>query len=80
MLDEIAKRYRTIVTVEDGTLAGGLYGAVCEYLASRRTNIRIEGIGIPDEFVQKARQSEQREEYGLCAAGIEKSLRKVFGE
>lgn len=79
-LDAIAAKYRTIVTVEDGTLAGGLYGAVCEHLASGGKNIRIEGIGVRDEFVQQARQSEQREEYGICAAGIEKSLRKVFGE
>lgn len=79
-LNGIAARYRAIITVEDGALAGGLYGAVCEHLASCGYNIRIEGIGVRDEFVQQARQSEQREEYGICAAGIEKSLRKVFGE
>lgn len=79
-LTHIAEHYRTIITIEDGTLTGGLYSAVCEHLAACGLKLRVEGIGVRDEFVQQARQSEQREEYGICAAGIEKSLRKVFGE
>ena len=58
-LDGIAARYERIVTVEDGTLLGGLYGAVCEYVLSRGYDIKVEGIGIPDRFISQARQTKQ---------------------
>lgn len=69
-LDRIASGFSTIVTVEDGCLAGGLYGAVCEHLASTGANIRVKGVGIPDEFVKHARQSEQRAMFSLDAEGL----------
>lgn len=79
-LDGIAHAYSAILTVEDGALKGGFYSAVCEHLASRGIRMRVEGIGVPDEFVAQARQSEQREACGLSVSGITKSLKKLFGE
>ena len=79
-LEKIARTHSAILTVEDGAIKGGLYSAVCEHLASRGILIRVEGIGVRDEFVSQARQSEQREAYGLTVSGIAKSLRKLFGE
>lgn len=76
----IAKRYRHILTVEDGALKGGLYGAVCELLAPIAGSPAVEGLGVADEFVAHASQKEQRAQYGLTAEGIAKSLEKVFGE
>lgn len=77
-LAAVASRYRRIITVEDGATAGGLYGAVCEFLCARGAGIPVEGIGIPDRFIGHAKQSEQYASCGLDAAGIEKSLKKVF--
>lgn len=79
-LDDIASRYGTVITVEDGALMGGLYGAVCEYAMSRNYKLDIHGIGIPDRFIMQARQSRQLAECGIDYQGIKKSLQKVFGE
>lgn len=79
-LEDIARTHSSIITVEDGTIKGGLYSAVCEHLASRGITIPVQGIGIPDRFIRHARQSEQREECNLSVEGIAKSLKKVFGE
>ena len=76
----IAGRYAHILTVEDGALCGGLYGAVAELLARTRSRATLDGIGIPDRFIPQAKQSEQQAECGLDVEGIRKSLRKVFGE
>ena len=38
LLDDIAARYRAIVTVEDGTIEGGFGSAVLEYLQDRRNS------------------------------------------
>ena len=80
LLTEVAGRYRHLITVEDGALAGGLYGAVSEFLAPGRFKATLEGIGIPDRFIPHARQSEQYAACGMDAEGIRKSLKKVFGE
>ena len=80
LLGSIAARYRHLITVEDGCLSGGLFGAVSEWLASGRFKATLEGIGIPDRFIPQAKQSEQLADCGIDAAGIAKSLKKVFGE
>ena len=77
-LDGIAARYERIVTVEDGTLLGGLYGAVCEYVLSRGYGIKVEGIGIPDRFISQARQTRQLADCGIDYEGIKKSLSKYL--
>ena len=70
LLEEVASRFEYILTVEDGTLSGGLYGAVCEHFAPISGKVAIEGIGIPDRFITHASQKEQRARCGLDAAGI----------
>ena len=77
-LDGIAARYERIVTVEDGTLLGGLYGAVCEYVLARGYDIKVEGIGIPDRFISQARQTKQLADCGIDYEGIKKSLSKYL--
>ena len=70
ILDEAGTKFSAIITVEDGMLQGGLFGAVSEYLASRSRETLVEGIGIPDRFINHASQKEQRAECGLTAEGI----------
>ena len=78
LLKKIATKYRHIITAEDGSLKGGLYGAVCEFLEANGYSISAEGIGVPDRFIAQARQSSQLHESGLDREGIEKRLRFYF--
>ena len=71
LLDKIAETYSVIITIEDGSLIGGLYGAVCENIAVKEKKIRVRGIGIPDRYINQASQLEQREECGLTTEKIE---------
>ena len=64
ILEEVSS-YKAILTVEDGSLKGGLYGAVSEYFAARPDAPIIKGVGIPDRFVVQDTQKAQREECGL---------------
>ena len=56
-----------LVTVEDGTIVGGLYGAVAEIVAAMEEPLPVKGVGIPDSFIAQATQEEQREDCGLSA-------------
>lgn len=78
LLEDIAHRYEYILTVEDGCLKGGLYGAVCEYISEKGLDCKVHGVGIPDKFVRQARQKEQLHEYGLDKEGILTFLQKIL--
>lgn len=78
MLDSIASRYKAVLTVEDGSLKGGLFSAVAEYFADKGYGIHLEGAGIPDRFIHQARQAEQRQDCGIDEGSIEKRLQKYL--
>ena len=70
ILAEVASEYDYAVTVEDGTVLGGLYGAVSEYMAAIEDSPAVEGIGIPDRYVSQGTQEELREECGLTPEAL----------
>ena len=64
-----------VLTVEEGCIKGGLFGAVAEYMASQGHQIVLDGLGIPDVYLSQDKQTSQRAECGLDKAGIaEKAL------
>ena len=74
MLARIAGQYAHIITLEDGSLKGGLYGAVAEELAGVENAPAVEGIGIPDEFVRHAGKDE---EWALCGMDEKTVTKKI---
>lgn len=74
MLDEAGKNFRTVITIEDGVTAGGLYGEVCEYFAGKGTRPEIIGMGIPDRFIEQGTQAEEREECGIDPESIYRQI------
>lgn len=77
-LEHIARTYAHVITIEDGCLKGGLFGAVAEYLGEKKHLIDIKGLGIPDEFVLHAPQAAQREMCGLDKNSIAIFLRNFL--
>ena len=75
MLDAIASGYSKVITVEDGSLKGGLYGAVCEYYAGK---MPVVGIGAPDTFIGHDTQAAQRRELGIDSEGIARKISEIL--
>lgn len=65
ILDRIACEFKTVLTVEDGCVAGGLFGAVSEYMSARGCGVKVVPTGIPDKFISQGTQKELRAECGL---------------
>jgi len=63
ILHEVANKFGHIITLEDGTVKGGLGSAVTEFMAQNGYTPRIHIMGIPDEFVEHGTTSEL---YHLC--------------
>ena len=78
VLESIASKFSKIVTVEDGALSGGLFGAVSEFLTRRGCKARIVPVGIGDEFVTQASQAQQRKDWGLDKENMEKIFQKFL--
>lgn len=78
ILHETAKRYSTIVTVEDGTVVGGLGSAVSEFLTRHGYTVPVVKLGIPDRFVEHGKPSELQAECGFDEEGIYLTVRKLY--
>lgn len=63
LLEEVATQYRAVVTVEDGTVVGGLGSAVSEWFAARGLSIPVTRLGVNDTFVH---QGTPEQLYALC--------------
>lgn len=67
----------TIVTIEDGNVEGGLFGAVSEYVASKNCRVRVIPIGVLRSFVLQGTQTEQYKLWGMDEDGICEILKKI---
>jgi len=77
MLLAVARRYRALVTVEDGCLMGGFGSAVLEFLAEQGVQLPVRRLGIPDRVVEHGTQDELYKECGFDAAGIAQAGREL---
>jgi 1-deoxy-D-xylulose-5-phosphate synthase len=81
--DELIKRYckmfARVVTVEEGSLAGGFGAAIMErYEQLGLDGTRFHRIGIPDEYVHHGAQDVLRAQFDLHAEGIAQRVRNFF--
>ncbi|MDR0834037.1 MAG: 1-deoxy-D-xylulose-5-phosphate synthase [Candidatus Symbiothrix sp.] len=51
LLHEIGKNYKRVVTVENGTIQGGLGTAVMEFMSENNYSPEVTRTGIPDKFI-----------------------------
>ena len=75
---EEAGRFRTVLTLEDGCIKGGLFGAVSEYFAPRTRRPIIRALGIPDRFIGQDTQAAQRADCGLDTDSISDCLEEMM--
>ncbi len=78
LMKDVSEKYKAVVTVEDGCVVGGLYGAVAECLAATGSPLPVSAIAIPDRYLSQGTQKELREECGLTKGGIVKAVMKEF--
>ena len=71
MLNEVFKRFDKIITLEDGSLIGGLGSAVTEFANDKGYhNANIHRLGVPDRFVEQGTLAELHHECGIDLEGI----------
>jgi 1-deoxy-D-xylulose-5-phosphate synthase len=78
VLHTVFKKFRYIITVEDGVLKGGFGSAVIEFMCDKGYNSEVRRLGIPDYFVEQGTQEELYRECGYDADGIELAIREIL--
>jgi 1-deoxy-D-xylulose-5-phosphate synthase len=77
VLHTVFKKFKHIVTVEDGIIKGGFGSSVIEFMCDNGYHSDVRRLGIPDYFVEHGTQEELYRECGFDAEGIEIALREV---
>ena len=78
MLHEVFSQYSKIITVEDGTVVGGIGAAILEFMAEHGYKADIRILGIPDRIVEHGSQKELHKECHYDADAIASTAREMM--
>ena len=74
MLHEVGRRFKKVVTVEDGVLKGGMGSAVLEFMSDNGYTPTVKRLGIEDTFIQHGAVKELYAICGIDQTGIYNTL------
>jgi len=82
ILREAVQRYHTLITIEDGTVMGGLGSAVADWVATQPSakGTRVIKLGVNDEFVHQGTVAQLYELCGMDAASLEATIVKALNQ
>ena len=75
LLDEVGRRFRQVITVEDGAIRGGVGEAVAAYFNTRGYDTQVHMLGIGDTWVQHGTPQQLQ---ALCGYDEEAILRTIL--
>jgi len=74
ILHNIFKKFKQIITIEDGVITGGFGTAILEFMAENNYQAKVTRLGIPDKFIEHATQHQQ---YVICGYDTESIVKSV---
>ena len=77
LLEEVGKKFKHIVTIEDGVRNGGMGSAVLEWMSDHGYQPTITRMGLPDDFVEHGTVNQLREIVHLDNNSIKETLKAV---
>ncbi|HCQ30089.1 MAG TPA: 1-deoxy-D-xylulose-5-phosphate synthase [Flavobacteriales bacterium] len=78
LLHEVFGKFDKVITVENGTIVGGLGSAVLEFMADHGYNAQVKRLGIPDKFIEHGTQQELYHECGYDKEGIKNTVLEML--
>jgi 1-deoxy-D-xylulose-5-phosphate synthase len=70
----MARRYKSVVVLEDGIEHGGIASTISELFREHDLEIPVHSIGVPLEFFEHAKRAEIFNEIGITVQSITRSL------
>ena len=78
MLNETLSRHQRIITVENGTVVGGLGSLLMEFANEKGFNCKIQKLGVPDKYIEHGTPEELYAECGFDAQGIYSTAKQLL--
>ena len=79
ILNDISKKeIAHIVTIEEGSIIGGLGSMINDYF--NNTAINVKTMGIPDEYIEHGSRGELLKEVGLDRQGLVDTIKAMYNE
>lgn len=78
-LSHIFRKFKKVITIEDGILKGGFGSSVIEFMSDNGFQAEVKRLGIPDYFVEQGTQEELYTECGFDKESIEKVILEMNG-
>lgn len=77
LLHSIFQKFSKVITVEDGTVTGGLGSAILEFMSEHNYQADVQRLGVPDRFIDQGKPEELYRICGYDAAGIMKAVKNM---
>lgn len=74
LLHEIGQHYSHVITVENGTIVGGLGSAVMEFMSENGYDTRVKRIGVKDQFIEHGSIAKLYQLCGMDFISIAKTI------
>ena len=78
ILHEVGKKFKQVITVEDGARNGGLGSAVVEWMNDHGYTPHVVRLGLPDTFVEHGTVAELRSITGIDAEAIAAAIKNNY--
>ena len=71
LIENLSKKFKKFVTVEEGVINGGFGSAILEFIDKENIkDVELKAIGLPDEFIEHGKREELIRKYNLTPEGI----------
>lgn len=77
LLHEVGRKFKCVITIENGVIAGGLGSAVLEFMADHGYTPFVKRIGVPDQFIEHGSIPELYKLCGMDADSIAGVIRQM---
>ncbi|MCK5857642.1 MAG: 1-deoxy-D-xylulose-5-phosphate synthase [Bacteroidales bacterium] len=78
LLHQTLRSFDNIITVEDGTVVGGLGSLVAEFINKHHYKNKLSVLGIPDRFIEHGTPDQLHNECGFDTEGIYQTAKKIM--
>ncbi len=78
LLHEVFQSFSKVITVEDGTIVGGMGSAVLEFMAENNYSAKVKLLGVPDKFIEQGSVAELQTECGYDINGIYQAAKILY--
>ena len=78
LISTIFKKFPQIITLEEGTVKGGLGSAILEFASEQHYKGTIHVMGIPDQFISHGTTEELQKQCGIDSLSIKNYIEKLI--